>query len=126
MTKGPQINSPWELLGFDSDASAAFQTVMDEIIAGLQRIADARMAVAEAAVEEANKEVEALQKVLDYERQARANGYANRVEIAQKDLELAKKNQQKALEQKKKAQEEQERIDSLTPISPLVHTTTSV
>lgn len=120
MTKGPQINSPWELLGFDSDASAAFQTVMDEIIAGLQRIADARMAVAEAAVEEANKEVEALQKVLDYERQARANGYANRVEIAQKDLELAKKNQQKALEQKKKAQEEQERIDSLTQASSLI------
>lgn len=120
MRKGPQINSIWELFGFDSDMSNALQTVVDEIVAGLQRIADARMEVAEAALSQAQAEVEAAQRVLDFEREARANGYANQVETAQKELAFAKEQEKAAIKQKKEAQQEQERIDTKTQVSSLI------
>ena len=71
-------------------------------------------------VAQADDEVEAAQRVLDAELQARANGYANNVEQAQKELDLAKRTQAKALEEQRKAQRAQEAINTLQQVSDLV------
>nr|DAG34926.1 MAG TPA: tail length tape measure protein [Caudoviricetes sp.] len=92
----------------------------------LKSVAQARVEAAEKAVQAAEKEVSARQKVLDAEIQARANGYANNVATAQKELDFARKQQEKALRDKKKAQKQQERIDTLMQASSLVTATANM
>lgn len=121
-----KVTSIWELFGFDSDAVNAMKMVTDQIIAGLKEVAQARLEAAEAALEAAQKEVDAAQRVLEYQLEARANGYANEVETAQKELELKKKAEQDALKEKKKAQQQQAAIDTLTQISSLVTATAQI
>lgn len=121
-----KVTSIWELFGFDSDAVNAMKMVADQIIAGLKEVAQARLEAAEAALEAAQKEVDAAQRVLEYQLEARANGYANEVETAQKELELKKKAEQDALKEKKKAQQQQAAIDTLTQISSLVTATAQI
>ena len=75
---------------------------------------------AEKAVQNADKQVEAAQRVLEAEIQARANGYANNVEMAQKELDLAKKNQEKALKEQERAQKAQLAIQTIEQVSNLV------
>lgn len=118
--KGAKVSNIWELFGFDSDAASAIQTITDQVIAGLKEITQARFEAAEAALEQAQKEVDSAQKVLEYELEARANGYANEVQTAQKELEVKKKAEQDALKEKKKAQQAQAAIDTLTQISSLI------
>ncbi len=95
-------------------------------IENLKSVAQARVEAAEVAVQAAEKEVSARQKVLDAEIQARANGYANNVATAQKELDFARKQQEKALRDKKKAQKAQERIDTLMQASSLVTATANL
>nr|DAY92883.1 MAG TPA: tail length tape measure protein [Caudoviricetes sp.] len=95
-------------------------------IENLKSVAQARVEAAEVAVQAAEKEVSARQKVLDAEVQARANGYANNVATAQKELDFARKQQEKALRDKKKAQKQQERIDTLMQASSLVTATANL
>ena len=95
-------------------------------IENLKSVAQARVEAAEVAVQAAEKEVSARQKVLDAEIQARANGYANNVATAQKELDFARKQQEKALRDKKKAQKQQERIDTLIQASSLVTATANL
>lgn len=95
-------------------------------IDNLKSVAQARVEAAEVAVQAAEKEVSARQKVLDAEIQARANGYANNVSTAQKELDFARKQQEKALRDKKKAQKQQERIDTLMQASSLVTATANL
>lgn len=118
--KGAKVSNIWELFGFDSDAASAIQTITDQVIAGLKEITQARLEAAEAALEQAQKEVDSAQKVLEYELEARANGYANEVQTAQKELEVKKKAEQDALKEKKKAQQAQAAIDTLVQISSLI------
>jgi len=68
----------------------------------------------------ADKEVDASQRRLDAELEARANGYANNVAMAQKELDQAKKNQEKALKEQQKAQKAQQAIQTIQQIGNLV------
>jgi hypothetical protein len=105
------------------------QSILDAseyAIENLKSVAQARVEAAEKAVQAAEKEVSARQKVLDAEIQARANGYANNVATAQKELDFARKQQEKALRDKKKAQKQQERIDTLMQASSLVAATANL
>lgn len=118
--KAGKVSNIWELFGFDSDAAEALQTITNQVISSLKEIVDARLEAAEAALEEARKEMDAAQRVLEYQLEARANGYANEVETTQKELAMKKKAEQDALKEKKKAQEQQAAIDTLMQISSLV------
>lgn len=105
------------------------QSILDAseyAIENLKNVAQARVEAAEKAVQAAEKEVSARQKVLDAEIQARANGYANNVATAQKELDFARKQQEKALRDKKKTQKQQERIDTLMQASSLVTATANL
>lgn len=117
---GVKVNNIWELFGFNSEGAEAIQTITDQILNSLQEITQARIDAADKAVEAAEKEVEAAQKVYEYELEAKANGYANSVDTAEKELKLARQEEQKALKIKEEAQREQERINSLTQLSSLI------
>lgn len=104
---------------FKDSISTSVSYAMD----ALQQFADYKAELADRAVESAEKEVDAAQSVLDAELQARANGYANNVQQAQKELALAKKNQRQALLQQQQAQRQQQAIQAVQQISNLVTAT---
>lgn len=110
-------------LNLDDDQKEAINTSMQYALDALNTFTAARVAAADAAVEQADKEVSAAQSALDAELEARANGYANNVVQAQKELDLAKKNQEKALKEQQKAQKQQAAIQTLQQIENMVTAT---
>ena len=94
-------------LGFDEDALAAAEMAKDKIIGFLEEIMEANIRLAEIAVEKQQEQVDAAKEAYDAEVTARANGYANNVTTARKELELEKKklaDKNKQLEKAKRAQ----------------------
>ena len=67
-----------DYMDFANAVNEALQTSMDY----MDEWMDKRIEMAEVAVEAAQKETESAKTALDYEMQARANGYANNVEMA--------------------------------------------
>lgn len=110
-------------LNLNDDQKEAINTSMQYALDALNTFTAARVAAADAAVEQADKEVSAAQSALDAELEARANGYANNVVQAQKELDLAKKNQEKALKEQQKAQKQQAAIQTLQQIGNMVTAT---
>ena len=87
---------------------------------------DGYVQAAEAKKQLADEEVDRAKSTLEAELEARANGYANEVETARKELDLARKNQQKAIEEQKRAQRAQEAIDTATQTSSLITATANL
>ena len=110
-------------LNLNDNQKEAINTSMQYALDALNTFTAARVAAADAAVEQADKEVSAAQSALDAELEARANGYANNVVQAQKELDLAKKNQEKALKEQQKAQKQQAAIQTLQQIGNMVTAT---
>ena len=105
-----------KLEGIKDALRMTINSVMDSVsslISSWEQAGDAAVAAAE-------KQVESAQKVLDAEREAHAQGYANNVRRAEQELALAKKTQAKAQKQKEDAQKAQLAIDSITQASSLV------
>ena len=86
---------------------------VSQLIEGYVRAAEAKRQLAD-------EDVDRAQKALELELEARAQGYANNVEEARRELELAKQTQQKALAQEKRAQQAQQAIDTATQVSSLI------
>ena len=112
------------------DESKAF---IQELISGLQtamqymdEFMDKRIEMAEIAVEAAQRESEAAKTNLDYEMEARANGYAHNVDLARREYEEKLAIEQKTIEEKKRLQKIQEGIDTATQISSLVTATAQI
>lgn len=110
-------------LNLDDDQKEAISTSVSFAIEQLNGFLDAKVQAADAAVSAADKEVDASQRRLDAELEARANGYANNVAMAQKELDQAKKNQEKALKEQQKAQKAQAAIQTIQQIGNLVTAT---
>ena len=87
---------------------------------------DTRVQMAELAVECAEKEMNSAKTLLDYELQARANGYANNVEYAQKEYEEKRKLAQKAAQDALELQRIQEAANTAQQISSLVTATANI
>lgn len=107
-------------LNLDDDQKEAISTSVSFAIEQLNSFLDAKVQAADAAVSAADKEVDASQRRLDAELEARANGYASNVVMAQKELDLAKRNQEKALKEQQKAQKAQQAIQTIQQIGNLV------
>lgn len=107
-------------LNLDDDQKEAISTSVSFAIEQLNSFLDAKVQAADAAVSAADKEIDASQRRLDAELEARANGYANNVAMAQKELDFAKKNQEKALKEQQKAQKAQAAIQTIQQIGNLV------
>ena len=113
-------------LKLDDDQKAVIEESTAFAIGQVQNFLQAKVDAAQAAVDAANTEVDASQKKLDAEIEARNNGYASNVTMAQKEFELAKKNQEKALKEQEKAQKAQKAIDTLQQVSSLVTATAGI
>ena len=84
---------------------------------------DTRIEMAKIAVEAAEKETEATKKMLDYEMEARANGYAYNIEYARKEYEEKLALQREAVKEQERLERIQEQIDTATQISSLTTAT---
>lgn len=113
-------------LNLDDKQKQGINQAYEFAVGQLNDFMDARVQAANKAVESSNKEVDAAQSRLDAEMQARANGYAADVELAQKQLADARKNQQKALEDQKKAQRQQQAIQAVQEAGNLVLASTKI
>lgn len=112
----------FDVFGFNLNDSQrnAVDTTLSYVKEAVNEVLAMREKSASEAVSRADDEVDAAQRVLDAELEARANGYANNVEQAQKELDLAKKTQAKALQEQRKAQRAQEAINAVQQVSDLV------
>jgi hypothetical protein len=113
----------YEHLGLTQEQAYAAAAAAGVIIGSLQDIAAARVEAANAAVQQAEKETDAARDALQAELEARANGYANNVTQAQKELKLAQENQRKAEQEQQKALQAQQAIQSVQQMSNLVTAT---
>lgn len=111
-----------DYLDFADAVNNALQTSIDY----MEEWMDKRIEMAEIAVEQAEKEASAAKTALDYEQQARANGYANNVELARKEYEEKLALQQQAVAEQKRLQKIQDSINTAQQISSLVTATANL
>ena len=110
----------------DDDSKAFIGELINSLNTAMQymdEFMDKRIEMAEIAVEAAQRESEAAKTNLDYEMEARANGYAHNVDLARREYEEKLAIEQKAIEEKQRLQKIQESIDTVTQISSLVTAT---
>ncbi len=111
----------FEFLGASTDAEKdAIKQAAGEIIGALEDITDARVAEANAAVDAADRKVEAAQTALDTELQLAELGFASDVTGKRKALEESEAIQQQAIASQKAAARQQLAIDSAQQISSII------
>lgn len=107
----------------DEDSKAFIGELINSLNTAMQymdEFMDKRIEMAEIAVEAAQRESEAAKTNLDYEMEARANGYANNVDLARREYEEKLAIEQKAVEEKRRLEKVQEGIDTISQISSLI------
>nr|DAT75891.1 MAG TPA: tail length tape measure protein [Caudoviricetes sp.] len=111
-----------EYQDFANAVNEALQRSMDY----MDEWMDKRIEMAEVAVEAAQKETESAKTALDYEMQARANGYANNVELARKEYEEKLQMERQAIAERKRLEKIQEGINTAQQIGALVTATANL
>lgn len=111
-----------EYQDFANAVNEALQTSMDY----MDEWMDKRIEMAEVAVEAAQRETESAKTALDYEMQARANGYANNVELARKEYEEKLQMERQAIAERKRLEKIQEGINTAQQIGALVTATANL
>lgn len=107
----------------DDDSKAFISELINSLNTAMQymdEFMDKRIEMAEIAVEAAQKESEAAKTNLDYEMEARANGYAHNVDLARREYEEKLAIEQKAVAEKRRLEKIQEGINTLSQISSLI------
>ena len=111
----------FEFLGASTDAEKdAIKQAAGEIIGALEDITAARVAEANAAVDAADRKVEAAQTALDTELQLAELGFSSDVTGKRKALEESQAIQQQAIASQKAAARQQLAIDSAQQISSII------
>lgn len=113
-------------LNLDEGQKEAIDEALSYATEAVNTYMNAYVEAANKKVEAADKEVDSAKSALDAEIEARANGYANNVLMAQKELDNAKKNQQKALKEQQKAQRAQAAVQTIEQIGNLVTATSMI
>ena len=118
----------YDVFGFklDDEKKEAIDTALSYSMDALYQWVDGLTAAADKERELADAQVERVQSVLEKEIEARANGYANDVDTARKELELAKKNQEKAIDQQRRAQRIKIAMDTATQASNMITATSLI
>lgn len=118
----------YDMLGFNMTDEQK-QAISDSFAYAVEQLNGYMQAWVEAAnkkLEYAQKEVDSTKSALDKEIEARNNGYAANVALAQKEYDQARKNQQKALREQQRAQKAQQMIDTATQVSSLITATANI
>lgn len=111
-----------EYLDFADAINKALQTSMDY----MDEWMDKRIEMAEIAIEKAKEEADIAKQELDYQQEARANGYANNVELTRKEYEERLAIEQKAIKEKERLEKAQETLNTATQISSLLTATAEI
>ena len=111
-----------EYQDFANVVNEALETSMDY----MDEWMDKRIEMAEVAVEAAQRETESAKTALEYEMQARANGYANNVELARKEYEEKLEMERQAIAERKRLEKIQESINTAQQIGALVTATANL
>lgn len=105
--------------GLTKITKAVTQTV-NYVFEQFQAIAQARVELADTMVEQSERELDAAKSTLDQEIEARNNGYANNVALAQQEyLEKQRINEQ-ALAEQEAATEAQEKLNTVQQVMSLI------
>lgn len=107
-------------LGFDDKQISALQDAANIILEQIRTIIQAEVDAAQQAVDAAKERVDAAQSAYEAEIEARANGYANSVATAKKELQLEKKNQREKEKILESAKRRQEAVNTVVQASSLV------
>lgn len=103
-----------------SKITKAVQQTASYVMEQFQSIAQARVELADTMVEQSERELDAAKSTLDQEIEARNNGYANNVALAQQEyLEKQRINEQ-ALAEQQAATEAQERLNTIQQVVSLI------
>ena len=103
-----------------SKITKAVQQAASYVMEQFQTIAQARVDLANTMVEQSRRELDATKSTLDQEIEARNNGYANNVALAQREyLEKQRINEQ-ALAEQQAAVEAQERLNTVQQVVSLI------
>lgn len=103
-----------------SKITKAVQQTANYVMEQFQTIAQARVDLANTMVEQSRRELDATKSTLDQEIEARNNGYANNVALAQQEyLEKQRINEQ-ALAEQQAAVEAQERLNTVQQVVSLI------
>ena len=126
--KNRKYQDIYDLMGFNlsDEKKEAINMAFSSALDSLNEYINAWVEAANRKVELANREVDASKAALDAEIEARNKGYANNVEMANKELQTAKKNQQKALKEQEEAQKAQEIIKSAQQVANLITATSLI
>lgn len=111
-----------DYMDFANAVNEALETSMEY----MDEWMDKRIEMAEVAVEAAQRETESAKTALDYEMQARANGYANNVELARKEYEQKLQMEREAIAERKRLEKIQEGINTAQQIGALVTATANL
>lgn len=109
-----------ETLGLDDNQLDALNQAKDQVVGILQELTAAKVAAADEDLKIAEDKVASAEDALKAEQDLAKEGFANDVDLREKELERAKADEEKALVQKKKAQKQQLVIDSIAQGTALV------
>lgn len=123
---GGKKKSLLERLGFDKDSIEQLKDASKEIIGALQDITSANVDAADEQLRIAEDRTQAAQEALDAEKKRQEDGFANNVDLKQRELDQAKQDEAKALAQKKAAQRQQLVLDSALQLSGLITTSVNI
>lgn len=119
--KDPRTGKPtgkWTDLS-DEQYEAA-ESALSSIKDSIDSVVESYIALAQAAYDAAQAQVDAAKTAYEYELEARANGYANDVEGAKRELQLERSKAKQKEQLLRSAQKAQERINTAAQVSDLI------
>lgn len=108
------------LRDLSSEEYDAIETGLSSIKGSIDSVTESYIALAQAAYDAAQAQVDAARTAYEAELEARANGYANDVEGAKRELALARSTAKEKERMLKEQQRVQEHINTATQISNLI------
>lgn len=120
--------SLWERMGLvlTDEEKEGINTSFEYAKSVMKDFLDYQTEIANRAVENSQREVDSARDALQAERDARAQGYANNVAIAEKELAAAKAQQRKALKQQQEAQKAQQKLQTVEQAVNMVTATAKI
>lgn len=112
----------YDLIGLrlDNEQKSAIQEATSFVKANISDMLAAEVQLAETKLDNARSQVEQAMEFLKLEMEARNEGYAHNVEIANKELQLAREKEAKALKDRQKALEAQNKLDTIEQTTSLI------
>ena len=124
---GGQPRNIWDLLGIeDPGDQEALGKAVSQVIDSLDQLSEARIRDAEAARRAADEKVRAAEDALKAEQDAAEKGFANNVDLKQRELDEAKKQRDAALKEEAKARKQQILLDGALQVSGLVTSSVNI